>query len=115
MDPVMNEAVQILFSGFQDAAGVRQFAFDLIGEDRTHTTFIVTADTALARKYDIHLQELPLLCRRLLEECRAEPPGQPISLTEQRMVAIRAAMQARAEKKPRKAPPLSHNTARPWP
>ncbi len=109
-----NEAVQILFTGFRDAAGIRRFEFDLIGNDHSHTECVVTADTTLARKYDIHLQELPLLCRRLLDESGAEQPGQPISLTEQHMAAIRANTQASTEKKPRKPPPVSRNTTAPW-
>lgn len=114
VDPVKNEVVQILFSGFQDAAGVRQFAFDRIADDRSRTRLVVTADMTLARKYDIRLQELPLLCRRLLDESGAEHPGQPISLTEQHMAAIRATVRAGAEKKPRQPTSVSSNTGRAW-
>jgi hypothetical protein len=110
----MNDGVQYQFAGFQDAAGVRQFAFDRIADDRSRTRVVVTADMTLARKYDIRMQELPLLCRRLLDEPGAEQAGRPICLTEEHMAAIRATAQAVADRKPRKPPPVSPNTGRAW-
>jgi hypothetical protein len=106
--------MDIQFTGFRDTAGVRHFAFDLIAADRSRSRLVVSADMSLARKYDITLQELPLLCRRLLDEPHGQDRQGPVSLTEQHMAAIRAAVQAGAEKKRRKAPPVSPNTGRAW-
>ena len=41
--------------------------FEKVGEDQTRTEYTVSADLALTRKYDIRIQELPLLCRLFLE------------------------------------------------
>lgn len=60
--------MQFSFMGFSQDAGVRVFTF--VGTttgDRTRTGFSVSADMALSRRYGIHVQELPLLCLRLLE------------------------------------------------
>ena len=112
--------MDIQFAGFTDAAGVRQFAFDLIGADRSRSRRIVNADMSLARKYDIRLQELPLLCRQLLDGAQDvdgtqnQGARQPIALTEQHMAAVRAAVTADQEKKRRKAPAVSAATGRAW-
>jgi hypothetical protein len=45
----------------------RRFTFELTGSGQPRTTVVVAADLELARKYEIPLQELPLLCLRLLE------------------------------------------------
>ena len=59
--------MQFVLVGFTQDAGFRVFAFEGIGEDRTRTKFTVRADLALIRAYEIRVQELPLLCRGLLE------------------------------------------------
>jgi len=112
---VKNATRGIQFTGFRDTAGVRQFAFDLVAEDRSRSTLLVSADMKLARKYDIRLQELPLLCRHLLDDPQLNDPQlndqrEPIALTEQHMVAIRDAVQTATDKKRRKAPAAASNT-----
>jgi hypothetical protein len=59
--------MQFVLVGFTQDAGFRVFAFEGIGEDRTRTKFTVRADLGLIRGYEIRVQELPLLCRGLLE------------------------------------------------
>ena len=81
---------EIQFSGFRDISGVRQFSFLIIASKESRNTFVVTADLALARKYDIRLQELPLICRRLLDDPAMDQLGVQ-ALTEVHMAAIRAA------------------------
>lgn len=54
-------------TGFKQDTGFRVFAFEVIELDQTRTAFTVRADIALARSYGIQLQELPLLCRELLD------------------------------------------------
>jgi hypothetical protein len=59
--------MQFVLVGFTQDAGFRVFAFEGIAEDRTRTKYTVRADLALIRGYEIRVQELPLLCRALLE------------------------------------------------
>jgi hypothetical protein len=78
--------VQFVLTGFTQNSGVRVFTFERIEEDRTRTEFLVTTDLALSRKYDIRMQELPLLCRKLLEKREAGEVGQTLSFSEEEMI-----------------------------
>lgn len=53
---------------FQQRENIRHFRFKGTSEDKQRLEFIVGVDLALTRTYGIAAQELPLLCRRLLEE-----------------------------------------------
>lgn len=64
--------MNFVFTGFTQEYNLRQFAFQRIEPDRSRTEVTVDADLVLSRKYAIPVQELPLLCRRLLE---ARPEG----------------------------------------
>jgi hypothetical protein len=55
--------------GFTHDNGFRVFSFDRVGEDRVRTRCTVRADMALIRAHGIRVQELPLLCRGLLDRC----------------------------------------------
>ncbi len=55
-----------VLTGFSHHLGYRVFAFETIA-DRVRTAYLVRADLALARKHCVPIQELPLLCRTLLE------------------------------------------------
>ncbi len=57
-----------ILMGFDQDAGVRQYAFTGIA-DGTRTGFTVGVDMAMTLRYSIRTQELPLLCRGLLERC----------------------------------------------
>ena len=46
---------------------VRRYYFDVVSEDQSRRQVTVGADLDLIRRYRIPLQELPLLCLRLLE------------------------------------------------
>jgi hypothetical protein len=59
--------MQFVLTGFTHDKGFRVFAFDRIGEDRVRTKCTVRADLSLIRNYGIHIQELPLLCRGMLD------------------------------------------------
>ena len=54
-------------TGFAPDMGFRVFAFDGIVGGVRQTGFTVRTDLSLARKHGISLQDLPLLCRGLLE------------------------------------------------
>ena len=58
--------------GFTNEHNLRRFTFELAGSGPPRTTVVVEADMALARKYEILLQELPLLCVRLLQSWTAD-------------------------------------------
>jgi len=60
--------MQYVLTGFTNDMGFRVFAFDVVGDDRVRTEYQVRADLTLVRKHGIKLQELPLLCRDVLEE-----------------------------------------------
>ena len=59
--------MQFVLVGFSSDLGFRVFSFEGIAEDRTRTRFAVRTDLALIRNYGIRVQELPILCRGLLE------------------------------------------------
>ena len=59
--------MQFMLTGFTQDMAFRVFAFERMGSDRIRTKMVVRADLALIRRYGIQMQELPLLCRNLLE------------------------------------------------
>ena len=65
--------VRFVLTGFQEASGSRTFAFEGIAPDWTREALTVGVDLMLAQRCGVRLQELPLMCRRVLE--RAFSPG----------------------------------------
>ena len=59
--------MQFSLIGFSQDTGFRVFAFEGTAAGRVRTGYTVRADLSLVRKYGIRVQELPLLCRGLLE------------------------------------------------
>ena len=59
--------MQFILTGFTQDKEFRVFAFEGIAADRVRTPFTVRADLSLSRTYGIRLQELPLMCRAILE------------------------------------------------
>ena len=72
-------------TGFTDESSLRRFTFELAGSGPPRTTMVVVADMALVRKYEIPLQELPLLCVRLLES-RTVDTDAPTVFSEKEMI-----------------------------
>jgi hypothetical protein len=103
-------SVKMLFvlKGFTPETGFRVFAFDGIAEDRTRTEFKVRTDLSLIRTYGIRVQELPLLCRGLLERRDEGDQTHTLTFTEDEMrvyASNRAAERDAAEKRrSRRAP-----------
>lgn len=60
--------MEFTMTGFSEDLGIRRYKFKGTFVNRTSREFAVDTDVSLARKYRIGLQELPLLCRRLLEK-----------------------------------------------
>src|SRR5579859_7051557 len=59
--------MQFILTGFTQDTGFRVFAFEGVAIGQIRTIFTVKADLALSRRYGIAMQELPLLCRSLLD------------------------------------------------
>jgi hypothetical protein len=60
--------MEYLLEHYRQTAALRVFVFDGVSADRSRSQFTVSVDTALLGRYTISLQDLPLLCRRFLEE-----------------------------------------------
>ena len=109
--------MSFILTGFTQDMGFRVFAFERVDADRIRTAFTVRADLALTRRYAIQMQELPLMCRGLLERREASDETRTITLTEADMVlhardcaAIREA--AALKRKSRK--PVGANLGAAW-
>src|SRR5579864_9408464 len=59
--------IEFVLAGFRQDNNIRRYSFQGIGVDRKGTEFTVGAELAQENKYRIPLQELPLLCRHVLE------------------------------------------------
>lgn len=98
--------VQYLLSGFTQNTGLRVFTFEGVADDWAKTAYSVGADLALARKYGIRVQELPLLCRRVLERRTEDGDQRAFTLTEGDMTIhadlVRAAIESQKKKAPRR-------------
>jgi hypothetical protein len=65
--------------------GFRVFEFVRVDEDETRTEYTISADLALTRRYDIRIQDLPLLCRLSLERHEASDDTRSFIFTEREM------------------------------
>ena len=63
--------MSFILTGFRQDMAFRVFAFERRETTRSRMAFTVKADLGLIRRYDIRVQELPLLCRSLLERQEA--------------------------------------------
>ena len=97
--------VQYILTGFSHDMGYRVFSFETI-DDHGRKAYRVRADLALARKHGIAVQELPLLCRALLERRKEGESQRAYTFEEADMREyedLRAARIAEAQK--RRTPP----------
>ena len=75
---------QFFLTGFTQAAGIRIYAFQ--GRvDASRTDYTVEVDLALIPGYGIRIQDLPLLCRELLQQQAQPDEITAVVFTEQRM------------------------------
>ena len=101
-----------VFTGFRQLQDVREFAFDCVADDRSRTQVTVGANLSLARKHFILMQDLPLLCRRLLETSETEGDGGRLTFTEANMLAVETAIRtAKADRKLGRKPFASNSDA----
>ena len=98
--------MRYVMMGFDQNTGVRQYTFQGIAEgvaDGTRTGFTVGVDLALIPRYGIRIQELPLLCRGLLEQQGEGEEKRTFTLDEKEMRAYAdvcaTAREAAAQKK----------------
>ena len=107
--------MELILTGSRQLDNVRRFYFDAVGEDRLRQKISVGADLDLIRKYRIPLQELPLLCRRLLE---ARAKVETIMFTESDMVRYAeeraVAANALTERRRTRRSPLSGRPGEAW-
>ncbi len=110
--------MEFVLTGFRQDNNVRRYTFQGIADDRKRSEFTVGVDLALIRKHRIPMQELPLLCRCLLQGQPLDEVAGPLMFTENDMLGYssrRAAEQEVAEQKKRghHRPPLPGRVAKP--
>jgi hypothetical protein len=79
-----------ILTGFSQTAGIRLYAFEGIG-DGLRVDYTVEVDLSLIPNYGIRIQDLPLLCRELLQKRVESSEISSLTFTEHEM-------RARAEK-----------------
>ena len=110
--------MQFILTGFTQDMGFRVFAFERLADDRTRTKCSVRADLALIRRYGIQIQDLPLLCRGLLDKSDEACIMPALTFSEDEMRACateRAATKdAAANKRKRQRAPTGENLGAAW-
>ncbi len=114
-----NAKVQFVLKGFSEVTGCRIFAFECVAADRSRTDFTVKTDLALARRYGIRLQELPLLCKAILERKHEgeELGSHTLTYTEADMGLFADSAAARVEAAKNRKParrPIAANLGTAW-
>ena len=69
--------------GFTQDGSVRRYTFHRIEAGAAPVVFVVLADTAVARRHNVGIQELPSLCSTALGACGTDGPSQILLLTEE--------------------------------
>lgn len=114
--------MEFVLTGFRQDNNVRRYTFQGVDADRKRSEFTVGVDLSLVRKYRIPMQELPLLCRGVLQAGLFQEAAAPLiyselMYTEKDMLGYtvrRAAEQEVAEQKRRThhRPPLPNRAAK---
>ncbi len=109
--------MQFILIGFNHDAGFRVFSFDGIADDHTRSRFVVRTELALIRNYGIQVQELPILCRRLLEQRGEGQRERIVTFTEDEMrihaANCTAEREAAQRRRPTRRPGFGVSTPRP--
>lgn len=79
------KTTEFILSGFHQEDGIRYYMFQRASDGRDSAAFTVDADMKLLRKYGIGLQELPLLCRHLLEKQDVDSSATAVTFSEDLM------------------------------
>ncbi len=96
--------MKLVYMGFtHETTGIRRYRFEEVVSQDIRKGFLVTADIALLTKHHVQIQEVPMMCLRLLEgSAEAEPQLEVLVLTETDMlnhVQAKAAEKEQAAKK----------------
>jgi hypothetical protein len=83
-EPVTRSKVSFTLIGFHQDASLRRYEFQR-NSDGMRTAFTVGVDLALILRVGVHIQELPLLCRALLEQQAEGQEVSALTLTETEM------------------------------
>jgi len=106
---------QFVLRGFRQVVDFRVFTFERIAPDHSRSLFTVRADLALARRHRIPLQELPLLCRAVLEQIRETGDETAFVFTDADMGRYSEGVAARAmaakQRRNRRPPPAGDSGA----
>lgn len=114
---VGSDKMNFIIRGFKHAMGFRVFTFEGIAADGTRAVFTVKTDLSLTREHGIRLQELPLLCREVLERCDEAESTRAFTYTEEDMrlhAADCAARDGAARKRKKPRPPVSEQAGAAW-
>jgi|SRR5215831_3512951 len=95
--------------GFRHDSGFRVFTFVTI-DGHGRRAYLVRADLALARKHCVPIQELPLLCRTLLERRCEGDSARAYTFGETEMREYEDLCAARTAAEAQKRRPLPHRT-----
>jgi hypothetical protein len=110
--------MQFMLKGFTQDSAVRVFEFDCVGHSQPRTQFTVRANLDLVRRYGIRVQELPLLCRSVLETREASDETRALTFTEEKMIAYvkesAAAKELAAQKKKQSAKSVDEDSEVGW-
>jgi len=109
----METKAHFILKGFSQVMEFRVFEFEGLTANSVRASFTVSIDLALARKYGIRLQELPLLCKGVLDQCGEGEESRTFIYTEEHMseyasgIALR--MEAAKHRKPPRQPAADRN------
>lgn len=74
-----------LLVSFEQRTNIRQYSFSGRNEEGEKHEFFVDVDLNLTRRHGVPMQEIPLLCCRLLEEKAVAQQDRELTLTEAHM------------------------------
>ncbi|MBI4894103.1 MAG: hypothetical protein HY821_26025 [Acidobacteria bacterium] len=105
-----------ILNGFSQEGEYRVFSFEGIDSERVRTTFLVRIHLALSRQYGIRIQDLPLLCKGVLERSGEEPASPTTTFTEREMDEYAKVAAARVAATQRTGPrkPAGANLGAAW-
>jgi hypothetical protein len=110
--------MQFILTGFTQDTAFRVFQFDFVGAAQPRTQFTVRADLGLIRRYGIRLQDLPLLCRGVLEGREETGEARAFTFTEEKMDLhmkdAAAAKEIAAQRKKPARRPMNENLGAAW-
>jgi hypothetical protein len=76
--------MSFILLGFSQEADIRHFAFERVAADGKRTGFMVHADVPMARRFNIKIQDLPLMCHQILAS-HTEERGDSLIVTAEEM------------------------------